>query len=482
MNNGNTIAEYIIPKNTSLNVNYSDSSKMILKYSNEYISSGIGDSCITSTISSFAPKQDLKKDELDFKFEKLCINENVNKEKVLISEIINSLSTSLTSDATINETFLDHVKHEKQSMPTKSSPKSCILPLLSSSQKTSSKLNSMKSKKKYVASKFKQKDLSHNFDEPPIESCKTKSTRKCKTNFHKLPLMSSNFLDNSIISTSPNFYTPINTRKRQNIVKTANVEGYSASNNPRNKYIKSTFTPYPRKQYKSPISCEYNEQRKEMIQSIPRRKQRHVQTSCKDMKKYYPNTRNEFIKNNSATEHSDKTFNLISSDISTLSLSPDDSYFPKKKNNERRVDKRLAVKLHEGKYDENIDILSYNDASTILTDSDNPTIPSNILRSLTDLESTNIIIDNNEHVNNNDPCEIHNHIQSSDTFTELKKKKAYHCVYKIEKYTTTTSNIEKQVLSNNTKINDLQNRKQDEYNASEQNISISRSVSYNYNI
>ncbi|XP_046814180.1 ankyrin repeat domain-containing protein 11-like [Vespa crabro] len=477
LNNGNAVAEYIIPKNTSLNVNYNDSSKMILKYSNEHISNDIDDSCMTSIVSSFPSKQDLKKDELDFMFEKLCINENVKKEKVLISEIINSLSTSLTSDATINETFLDHVKHEKQSMPTKSSPKNCILPLLSSSQKTNSKFNSIKSKKKYVTSKFKQKDLlSYDFNEPLIESCKSKSTKKSKTNVHKLPFMSSSILDNSIISTSPNFYTPINKRKRQNIVKTSNVESYSPSNNPRNKYIKSIFTPYPRKQYKSPISCEYNEQRKEMIQSTPRRKQRHIQTSCKDMKKcYYPYTRNGDKKKNSALEHSDKTFNLISSDTSILSLSPDDSYFPKQKNNERYVDKRFAVKLHEGKYDENINVLSYDDTSTILTNSDNPTISSNILQSLTDLESTNIINNNNQHVKNNDPYEIYNHIQSSATCADLKKMKAHNCVSEIEKYMTTTLNIEKQVLSNNTEINDLQNRKLNEYNVLEQSISMSGS-------
>ncbi|KAL2749697.1 spindle assembly checkpoint component MAD1-like [Vespula maculifrons] len=481
LNNGNTIAEYIIPKDTSLNVNYNDSSKMILKYSNDHISSGIGDSYMTSTISSFVSKQDLKKDELDFKFEKLRINENVKKEKVLISEIINSLSTSLTSDATINETFLDHVKHEKQSMPTRSSPKSCILPLLSSSQKISSKLNSIKPKKKYVTSKFKQKDLlPDDFNEPLIESPKSKSTKKCKTDFHKLPFVSSKILDNSIISTSPNFYTPINTRKRQNTVKTSNVESYSASNNPKNKYMKSTFTPYPKKHYKSPISCEYNEQRKEMIQSTPRRKQRHIQTSCTDMKKYYyPYRRNGVIEKNSRSEYSDKTFNLISSDTSILSLSPDDSYFPKQINNEKYMDKRLAVKLHEGKYDENINILSYDDTSVILNDSEDLTISLNTSQSLINLESTNIINNNNQHVNKNDPYEICNHVQSSVTFTKLKKMKTYHCFSKIEKYMTTTEDTKKQVLSNNTEINDLQNRKLDEYNVSEQNISMSgSSISY----
>ncbi|XP_014610825.1 PREDICTED: ankyrin-3-like isoform X2 [Polistes canadensis] len=432
LNNGNTIAEYIIPKNVSPNKNYNNnSSKMILRYCNEETSSGICDSYMISTISSLASKQDLKESDLKIKFEKLNINENVKKEKFLISEIINSLSSTLTSDSTVSEATFAHVKHEKRNIPKKS----CILPLLSSSQKTSSNLNSIKPKKKYFSSKFKQK----------------------------------NILDNSIITTSPNFYTPINTKKKQNIIKTSNVKSCSPLNNLKNKHAKSIVTPCSSKYYKSPAPNEYNQQKKEMIQSTPRRKQRREQISYKDIKKYIGN-RN--IKNNFALEDSNETYNRFSSNTSTLSLSPDDSCYPESRNNETYVDKRLAVKLHESKYDENI-ILSYDDTSPNLTESDDPAI------SLTNLENINNINNNNKHEHNNDLYEICSEEQSLVKLTKLKKTMTSHCVPKIDKYMKITVNVDEENLLNNTEISDLQNNQVDASNASERNVSVSRSsISY----
>ncbi|XP_043497706.1 spindle assembly checkpoint component MAD1-like [Polistes fuscatus] len=432
LNNGNTIAEYIIPKNVSSDKNYNNnSSKMILRYCNEETSSGICDSYMISTISSLASKQDLKESDLEIKFEKLSINENVKKEKFLISEIINSLSSTLTSDSTVSEATFAHVNHEKQNIPKKS----CILPLLSSSQKTSSNLNSIKPKKKYFSSKFKQK----------------------------------NILDNSIITTSPNFYTPINTRKKQNIIKTSNVKSSSPSNNPKNKHAKSIVTPCSSKYYKSPAPNEYNQQKKEMIQSTPRRKQRREQISYKDLKKYMGN---RIIKNNFALENSNETYNHFSSNTSTLSLSPDDSCYPESRINETYVDKRLAVKLHESKYDENI-ILSYDDTSPNLTESDDPAI------SLTNLENINNINNNNKHEHNNDLYEICSNKQSLVKLTKLKKTMTYHCIPKIDKDMKKTVNVDEQNLLNITEISNLQNNQVDACNASERNFSVSRSsISY----
>ncbi|KAI4484901.1 hypothetical protein M0802_012971 [Mischocyttarus mexicanus] len=389
---------------------------MILRYCNEEKSSGIGDSCTISTISSLASKQDLRESDLDVKFDKLSINDNVKKEKCLISEIINSLSSTLTSDSTISETTLAHVKHKKHNMPKKS----YILPLLSSSKKTNSNLNSIKSKKRCFPSKFKQ----------------------------------SNILDNSIISTSPNFYTPINTKKKQNITKTFNTRSCSPSNNPRNKHTKSTVTPCSSKYYKSPIPNEYNEQKKEMIQSTPRRKHRREQISCKDIKKFMGK---RIIKNNFASEGSNKIYNRISSDTSTSSLLSDDSCYPKPRNNETCVD-------NESKYDENINILSYDNTSPSLTD--DPAI------SLTNLENINSINNNNKHVHNNDLYEKCSNKKSSVKLTKLKKTMAYHCVPKIDNMQIAV-NVDEQDLS------DLQNNQVDACNASERNFSISRSsISY----
>ncbi|KAK2582060.1 hypothetical protein KPH14_002765 [Odynerus spinipes] len=392
LNNGNTIAEYVMPKNPSLSIHDVDLSKMTQNCYNENTSSSIGIFYMTSDILSVGYKEDLKDDELDINFENLCINENNEKEKLLISEIINSLSTSLTSDSTINETFFPYLKDKKKNMPKRSSPKSCILPLSPPYKEKSPQFNLIKSRKKCITPKFKQKSfLSNDSNKAVIESNKCKSTKKCNTNSYKLTFMSPNILDNSIISTSPNFYTPMSAKLKQNMAKTLNIKSYFLSNNSRKEYIDSTFISYPKKHCNTSPVLESNEQNKEIIKSTPRRKRRYLQTPCRDIKQSYcPYRKNEiittnyvsklhseekrYIDTNKNTKYLDETFNYISSDTSVLSLSPNDSYFSKQTNNANNkyidIDKGVAIKLHEGKYDDDDNMLSC-EPSTILSESDN---------------------------------------------------------------------------------------------------------------
>ncbi|XP_032665104.1 ankyrin repeat domain-containing protein 31-like [Odontomachus brunneus] len=160
--------------------------------------------------------------DLDFDFASLHLSDVMQKEKCLVSKIISHLSTTLTSDCTINETLQNYKKNKHESVTNSSD--------MFSSPPLKEKIKAFREYRK-TPKNFSSK-LKHNRNKdilkpstPTVKkqcskfSTGSTSRKKYKKTSDKILLTPPYILDNSIISMSPNFNTP-NYRKRINATKT----------------------------------------------------------------------------------------------------------------------------------------------------------------------------------------------------------------------------------------------------------------------
>lgn len=149
--------------------------------------------------------------DLDFDFASLGLADVMQREKCCVKQIINHLSTSLATDGSVNDTLHNYkkIKQEESSVATNESDTSFQWKKTASFHKRAcckgSKVFSPKFKNNCTPKKWWSKHNTHS-------TCKRKP-KKILDNVPPCPL------DNSIVSMSPNFNTP-NHRKRRNIVRT----------------------------------------------------------------------------------------------------------------------------------------------------------------------------------------------------------------------------------------------------------------------
>jgi len=266
--------------------------------------------------------------DLDFDFTNLYLTNVMQKEKYFISQIINHLSTSLATDCSINETLRNYkkIKQEKSKIAMNEFDTSFQLNRNASFHKFDYYKNSKSSSPKLRNSRCSPTIKQWTKDDIQNNSKIHDTQKKCKKILDKMPTCT---LDNSIISMSPNFNTPDKPkRKREKVIKTPlkpshifNDSIISKSPNfatPIRTYRKNLIkTSYVEKNdYFSPkISkrsdkyesqyAEFNQCKKYIAQSTPRRKKRSIYKLHSARKKFEPyqhesdTISDEFTKNSS---------------------------------------------------------------------------------------------------------------------------------------------------------------------------------------
>jgi len=328
---------------------------------------------------------------LDFDFGNLHLSDVMQKEKCLISQIINHLSSSLTSNCTINETLHNYKrnKQEESSVATSNSDTSFHLmkdarykykyhkrsknssnKIKNYPNKDNLKLNTPSMRRQYSkynvqsTSKKKRKDISHKTSLTPTHILDNSiismspnfnaRSHKKKKDASGTPLTPSHICDDFIVSKSPNF-TPVCTKKR-NLTKTSHVDSLKVF-----------------KKYKTQMQySEFNWYKKHVAQSTPRRKKRSIYKFHSGRQRFDPYryesdvTSDEFTSNNILKPIDlDKTIFSETAgtthDILDTSSEFSSSNFKKSSKIKRRnqYSNHLAIKLDEGRYDEN-DIIHNN--------------------------------------------------------------------------------------------------------------------------
>lgn len=164
--------------------------------------------------------------DLDFDFASLHLSDVMQKEKCLVSKIISHLSTTLTSDCTINETLQNYKKNKHESGNVMSTSD------IFNSSPLKEKIKAFHEREYRKTPKNFSSKLKHNRNKdilkpstPTVKkqclkfSAGSTSRKKYKKTSDKILLTPPYILDNSIVSMSPNFNTP-NHRKRINATKT----------------------------------------------------------------------------------------------------------------------------------------------------------------------------------------------------------------------------------------------------------------------
>ncbi|KAL6431285.1 hypothetical protein ACFW04_007152 [Cataglyphis niger] len=253
--------------------------------------------------------------DLDFDFANLHLSDVMQKEKCLVSQIINHLSSSLASDCTINET-LHNCKSNKREKSDFDMPfelkknegahynheyyknlKDYLYKLqINTSNENILKLNISNVKEQNICSKY---------------SAQNPSRKQHKKNSNDIPVTPSYILDNSIVSMSPNFNTP-NHRKRKNTAKTPLTLTY-INNDPIVSKSPNFTTPVCTTRKRNPaktshvneyfstnvfkkirectIQTQYSEltrQKKYIAQSTPRRKKKSIYKIYSGKKRFDP--------------------------------------------------------------------------------------------------------------------------------------------------------------------------------------------------
>jgi len=157
--------------------------------------------------------------DLDFDLANLYLFNVMQKEKCLVSQIINHLSSSLTSSCTINETLHNKINKEESTITTSNSNTSFndrlyLMKDVGARYKYHKK--SKNSPYKIKNNKDILKPITSNMRKQYSKySRQSTSKNKCKDISNKISLTPTRILDNSIISMSPNFNSPSH-RKRRN--------------------------------------------------------------------------------------------------------------------------------------------------------------------------------------------------------------------------------------------------------------------------
>lgn len=252
--------------------------------------------------------------DLDFDFANLHLSDVMQKEKCLVSKIISHLSTTLTSDCTVNETLQNYRrnKHEngniKKTLDTFNSPplkekkmlyeheyrktsknflskfkhnrnKDLLKPSTPTVKKQCSKFSTgSTSKKKYKISDMVLLTPPYILDNSIVSmspNFNTPNHRK-KVNVTKTPLILSHVQNDDIISKSPNFATPVRTRGKRNIEKRSLVNDCLSP-----KVFKKSHEHKTQTQH-----SEFNRCKRYIAQSTPRRKKRSIYKLHSSRKRY----------------------------------------------------------------------------------------------------------------------------------------------------------------------------------------------------
>nr|XP_012143342.1 PREDICTED: uncharacterized protein LOC100879967 isoform X1 [Megachile rotundata]XP_012143343.1 PREDICTED: uncharacterized protein LOC100879967 isoform X1 [Megachile rotundata]XP_012143344.1 PREDICTED: uncharacterized protein LOC100879967 isoform X1 [Megachile rotundata]XP_012143345.1 PREDICTED: uncharacterized protein LOC100879967 isoform X1 [Megachile rotundata] len=238
---------------------------------------------------------------------KFRINEERNREKMLVNEIINKLSNSLTSSFQQQEVTNEHeLTSEKNDYDT--SPLSTI----STDNSTMYNIRNqflLKNRRQSITPKYRRKNFkqSNNTRTPLIPACN---------------------VDDYIISKSPNLVIGESFEKKQEYLSPKISQ----------KELKfKTFTPCATRN--QPFQSEFNTE-KAIARSTPRRRKQFYRqySSCRKLKKSNRLTSSENTSPDSASPDS---------------LSP--HHFYNKKPN-YKLNKNLVIKLHESKYDDDVSV------------------------------------------------------------------------------------------------------------------------------
>jgi len=329
---------------------------------------------------------------LDFDFASLYLANVTQKEKYFISQIINHLSTSLATDCSINETLHNYKKTKQEESNIAMNESDTLFQL---------NKNASFHKFDYKNSKTFSPKLGNNYCSPTVKQLtkhdiQNSSTiydtqKKCKKILDKMPTCT---LDNSIISMSPNFNTPNKPkRKRENVIKTPshifNDSIISKSPNfatPIHAYRKRNLTKTPcvkKNDYFSPkiskrsdkyeSQCiEFNQCKKYIAQSTPRRRKRSIYKLHSGRKRFEPyqpesDTISDEFTNNSSLKpvNLDKTIFSVK-DITCHgaidSYSERSSLYSQKflQIKQQNYSNQLTMQLDKGKYNEDSIIHSNN--------------------------------------------------------------------------------------------------------------------------
>ncbi|XP_024870245.1 uncharacterized protein LOC112453629 isoform X1 [Temnothorax curvispinosus] len=341
--------------------------------------------------------------DLDVDFANLHLSDVMQKEKCLVSQIINHLSSSLTSNCSINETLHNYKRNKQEESSTATSTSDTSVHLKGDAD--------ARYKYKYKCCQRKSKNfqckINNNLEKKDILKLGTPSTRrqyskynvqnspqrKCKDISGKISQTPTRILDNSIISMSPNFNTPSH-RERRNTRKTSSTPSNICNDSIVSK--SPNFIPVcMRKRNLTKTSCvdsqklfkkspkyetqlqysEFNWYKKRVAQSTPRRKKRSIYKFHSGRKRLDPYrhryesdvTSDEFISNNSNNilkpvdlnktiffETAEDTTRYDILDTSTARERPLSNFKKHSKiKRQNQYNNHLAIKLDEGRYDEN---------------------------------------------------------------------------------------------------------------------------------
>lgn len=331
--------------------------------------------------------------DLDFDFANLHLCDVMQKEKCLVSKIINHLSTTLTSDCTMNETLQNYKRNKRESGNVTSN--SDMSPSLKGKvrafyeygcrktpRKFSSRLKHSRNRDilkpstptiKKQCSKFNTENTSNKKGKktsdrvlltPPcvLDNSIVSMSPNFNTPNHrkkintKTPLILSRIHNDDIISRSPTFTTPVRTSGKRNIEKMSLVNGCLSS-----KVLKKSHEHKTQTQH-----SEFNRCKRYIAQSTPRRKKRSIyklHSSRKRLDCYRQEDdviTDEFVARNSLKPiNLDKTiFSEVSEDVTRHDILNSSFKLPSLNSNETLEMERqncynnyVTVKLDDGKYD-----------------------------------------------------------------------------------------------------------------------------------
>lgn len=258
--------------------------------------------------------------DLDFDFANLHLSDVMEKEKSLVSKIINHLSTTIGSDC-INETLHNYKRdyREESSSAASNSDVSFqqkenidVLPKHKTPKSRSSKPKDRRNKDilKFNTPNMRKQNLKHSTQSTSREKYREVSRRipltptyildnsiismspNFKTPNHwkrkstiKTPLILSHTYDDSIVSKSPNFATPVCTSRKRVVSKESPLDAYFSS-----KIFKKSHENQNQVQY-----AEFNRHKKHIAQSTPRRRKRSIYKlrSSSSRKRYLDTYRQE---------------------------------------------------------------------------------------------------------------------------------------------------------------------------------------------
>ncbi|EGI61437.1 PREDICTED: uncharacterized protein LOC105149907 isoform X1 [Acromyrmex echinatior] len=427
--NGDVIGEYVASKNTVLNEeddmaqkseltnssNYKQNSSSMIVDSNrthvcaaietKYKLSDNSDGCSSSINHASTAKiqnnvlRTGKKEMpncsfIDFDLANLYLSNVMQKEKCLVSQIINHLSSSLTSSCTINETLYNKVNKQEESTITSNSNTSFNDRLYLMKDVGVHHKKSKNSPYKIKNSKDILKPITPNMKKQYSKyNRQSTSKNKCKDISDKISLTPTRILDNSIISMSPNFNTPSH-RKRRNayrfplthicndsiVSKSPNFTVCTGKKNLTKTSHEDSLNVF--KKYKTEMQYpECNWYKKHVAQSTPRRiKKRSIYKFHSGRKRFKPYryesdiTSDEFISNNILKPIDlDKTIFSDTTHYDILGTSSEHSLLNFNKSikieQQDQHKNNLAIKLDEERYDETDVIDNNSDANLLDTNS-----------------------------------------------------------------------------------------------------------------